>query len=148
MLQKKAGEVLMTQGTCDIMTFRSKMVTVKDLPEQLDRPRETALLNELKRAMSVERPAVVLNCSHLHEMDLSSVHLLLCCLEEAMKRNGDVRLAALSPLAKDCLRGLGVDRLFRIFETSEQAVQSFQRRGAFVSPFMPAVANVPAENAA
>jgi anti-anti-sigma factor len=117
MLQKKAGEVLMTQGTCDVMTFRSKM-------------------------------AVVLNCSHLHEMDLSSVHLLLCCLEEAMKRNGDVRLAALSPLAKDCLRGLGVDRLFRIFETSEQAVQSFQRRGAFVSPFMPAVANVPAENAA
>jgi anti-sigma B factor antagonist len=130
------------------MTIRSKTVTVKDLPEKADRHVEAALLNDLRMAMNVERPAIVLNCSHMREMDSSAIHLLLCCLEEAMKRNGDVRLAALSPAAKDSLRGHGIDRLFRVFETSEQAVQSFQRRGAFATPFVSAAANVPAENAA
>jgi anti-sigma B factor antagonist len=130
------------------MTIRSKTVTVKDLPEKANRHVEAALLNDLRRAMSVERPAIVLNCSRMREMDASALHLLLCCLEEAMKRNGDVRLAALSPMAKDSLRGHGIDRLFRIFETSELAVQSFQRRGAFATPFASAAANVPAENAA
>jgi anti-sigma B factor antagonist len=130
------------------MNLRSKNVVVKDLPERPDRRNETALLDELRMAMKVDRPAIVLNCSHVREMDSSAIHLLLCCLEEAMKRNGDVRLAALSMAAKDSLRGLGIDQLFRMFETSEQAVESFQRRGAFVSPFELATANVQAENAA
>lgn len=138
----------MIQGTCDVMTIRSKTVTVKDLPEKIDRRTEATLLKDLQTAMNVERPAIVLNCSRMREMDTSAIHLLLCSLEGAMKRNGDVRLAALSPLAKEVLRGLGVDRLFRVFETSDQAVESFQRRGAFAAPFVRAAANVPAENAA
>ncbi len=129
------------------MNLRSKTVVVKDLPARVDRRTETALLDELQMAMKVDRPAIVLNCSHVR-MDSSSIHLLLCCLEEAMKRNGDVRLAALSPAAKDSLCGLCLDQLFRIYETSEQAVESFQRRGTFVAPFEMAAANVPAENAA
>ena len=130
------------------MTLRSKAVVVKELPARLDRQAETAFLDELRMAMNVERPAIVLNCSFMREMDISAIHLLLCCLEEAMKRNGDVRLDAVSPAAKESLRGLGIDQLFRIFETREQAAQSFQRRGAFVAPFVQAEASVPAENAA
>jgi anti-sigma B factor antagonist len=138
----------MIQKTCNVMTIRSKTVIVKDLPEKLDRRSEIALRRDLKLAMHNERPAVVFNCSRMREMEISVIHLLLCYLEEAMKRNGDVRLAALSPLAKDSLRGLGLDRLFRVFETSEQAVQSFERRGAFAAPYSSAAANIPAENAA
>ena len=130
------------------MTFRTKTVVVRELPAKLDRHSETALLNDLRAAMKVERPAVVLDCSRMREMDVTAIHLLLCCLEEAMKRNGDVRLAGVSARANESLRGLRIDQLFRIFETSEQAVDSFQRRGAFVAPLGAAVANVPAENAA
>jgi anti-anti-sigma factor len=130
------------------MTFRTKTVVVRELPAKLDRHSETALLNDLRAAMKVERPAVVLDCSRIREMDVIALRLLLCCLEEAMKRNGDVRLAAVSPAARESLRGFRIDQLFRIFETSEQAVDSFQRRGAFVAPLGAAAANVPAENAA
>ena len=130
------------------MTFRSKTVVVRELPAKLDRHSETALLNDLRAAMSVERPAVVLDCSRLREMHVIAIHFLLCCLEEAMKRNGDVRLAAVSREAKDSLRGLRIDQLFRTFETSEQAIDSFQRRGTFVAPLGASAANFPAENAA
>jgi anti-anti-sigma factor len=130
------------------MTFRSKAVVVRELPARLDRHSETALLNDLRAAMNVDRPAVVLDCSRLRAMDVPAIRLLLYSLEEAMKRNGDVRLAAVSREAKDSLRGLRIDQLFRIFETSEQAIDSFQRRGAFVAPLGAAAANVPAENAA
>lgn len=130
------------------MTFRTKTVVVRELPAKLDRRSETVLMNDLRAALKVERPAVVLDCSRMREMDVTAIHLLLCCLEEAMKRNGDVRLAGVSALAKERLRGLRIDQLFRIFETSEQAVDSFQRRGAFVAPLGAAAANVPAENAA
>jgi anti-sigma B factor antagonist len=130
------------------MTFRSKTVVVRELPAKLDRHSETALLNDLRAAMKVERPAVVLDCSRMREMDVIAIRLLLCCLEEAMKRNGDVRLAAVSPAAKESLRGLRIDQLFRVFETSEQAVDSFQRRGAYAAPLGTAAANIPAENAA
>jgi anti-anti-sigma regulatory factor len=130
------------------MTSRSKTVVVRELPAKLDRHSETVLLNDLRAAMNVERPAVVLDCSRMREMDVRAIHLLLCCLEEAMKRNGDVRLAAVSPVAKESLRGLHIDQLYRIFETSEQAVDSFQRRGTFVAPLGATAANVPAENAA
>lgn len=130
------------------MTFRSKNVVVRELPAKLDRRSETVLMNDLRAAMKVERPAVVLDCARMREMDATAIHLLLCCLEEAMKRNGDVRLAGVSSVAKESLRGLRIDQLFRIFETSEQAVDSFQRRGAFVAPLGVAAANVPAENAA
>jgi anti-anti-sigma factor len=132
----------------EAMTGRLKMVTVKDLPEKLDDRNERALLDGLRMAMNVERPAIVLNCSPLREMDISGIHLLLCLLEEAMKRNGDVRLCGLSPQAKEGLRSMGVDRLFRIFETAEQAAESFHRRAAFVVPATGATAAVPAENAA
>jgi anti-anti-sigma regulatory factor len=130
------------------MTGRLKLVTVKDLPAKLDAKTERVLFDDLQVAMNVERPAIVLNCSLVREMDISSVHLLLCCLEEAMKRNGDVRLAGLSLQARESLCSLGVDRLFRTFETTEQAVESYHRRAASIAPFADAADAVPAENAA
>jgi hypothetical protein len=49
--------------------------------------------------------------------------LLLCCLEEAMKRNGDVKLAAIPAGAEATVELI---RLFEIFETSADAVKSFR----------------------
>jgi anti-anti-sigma regulatory factor len=67
-------------------------------------------------------------------MDKQIVLLLLGCLEEAMKRNGDVRLAAVSPQGKAALKITGTDILFRFFETADDAIASFQRRAIIFSP--------------
>jgi anti-anti-sigma regulatory factor len=60
-------------------------------------------------------------------MDKPVLHLLLSCLEEAMKRNGDARLAAVSPSAQVVLKMIGADRLFQIFASSAEAVNSFHQ---------------------
>lgn len=110
------------------MTQRGRAVTVKQLPDKFDGRRERMFFRELEGSMNVERPAIVLDCTGLHVMSKSAIHLLLCCLEGAMKRNGDVRLAGLSSEAMASLRHSGADRIFRVFNTNDEAVESFQRR--------------------
>ena len=128
------------------MMHRTRTVTVRQLPGKLDRQIERAFLEELRRSLDTERPAIVIDCGLWHEMNSSAIHLLLCCLEEAMRRNGDVRLAAVSDEALENLRVMDVDRLFRIFDTTDKAVESFRRRTVFASPYVaPALA---AEHAA
>jgi anti-anti-sigma factor len=72
------------------------------------------------------RPSIVLDCSDVIQMDRSTVELLIYCLEEAMKRNGDVRLAAVSSQARATLRDNGLGDLFQFYETNADAVSSFR----------------------
>jgi len=116
------------------MTFRSRIVSVMQLPAKPARQNERAFLREIATATPQQRPAIVLDCSQVHEMDSASMHLLLCCLEETMKRNGDVRLAGVSAHAMENLRAMGIDRLFRIFDSNEKAIDSFRRRAVLVPP--------------
>jgi anti-anti-sigma factor len=115
------------------MTLPPRVVSIKQLPEKLNVRRGRLFFRELESCINVERPCIVLECSRLREMDRYAVHLLLCCLEGAIKRNGDVRLAALAPIALLNLELTGLDRLFRIFETVDEAVESFQRRTAHLA---------------
>ncbi|KAA6461087.1 STAS domain-containing protein [Acidobacteria bacterium AB60] len=119
------------------MTPRTRAVSVKQLPEKLDMKRGRLFFRELESCMNVERPCIVLDCSRLQEMDPHALHLLLCCLEGAIKRNGDVRLAALSPAARQAMESARIDRLFRIFDTVADAEESFQRRIAHTLPHPP-----------
>ena len=75
--------------------------------------------------MSVDRPYVVLDCSNVERLDRSVVEVLLCCLEEAIKRNGDVKLASIPSGAEAILELTGVNRLFEILDTAAGAVHSF-----------------------
>ena len=123
------------------MTLRSRPVSVKQMPEKLDMKRGRLFFRELESCMNVGRPCIVLDCSPMEKMDRHALHLLLCCLEGAIKRNGDVRLAAVTPTAMVNLKLAEVDRLFRIFETVAEAVESFERRVA--SPLQHTSAAVP-----
>ena len=109
------------------MTIRERIVTVKLLPEILDAKQEQIFLREIQELMNVERPCVVLDCSNMRQLDRSAVHLLLCCLEGAMKRNGDVKLAGLPRGAEVILEQTGARRLFDIHATPAEAVDSFRR---------------------
>jgi anti-anti-sigma regulatory factor len=73
------------------------------------------------------RPGLVLDCSGLSQLDKPMLNLLLSCLEEAMKRNGDARLVAVSPSAQLMLKTIGADRLFQIFASNADAVNSFHQ---------------------
>lgn len=129
------------------MTLRSRHVEIRLLPEKVDRKKQRLFLRELERDLNVVRPAVVIDCSLTREMDINAIHLLLCCLEQAMKRNGDIRLSGVSAEGRARLARAGVDRLFRIFPAASDAVDSFQRHGHSAVPHLVA-AGMPQENAA
>ena len=116
------------------MSHSRRAISIKQLPEKLDRKRGGLFFRELESSLNVERPCIVLDCSRVREMDLYAVHLLLCCLEGAIKRNGDVRLAAVAPAAALNLELAGLDRLFMTYATVDEAAESFQRRVAHMVP--------------
>jgi anti-sigma B factor antagonist len=69
----------------------------------------------------------VLDCSRVRELDSAGIQVLLHCLEEAMKRNGDVKLAAIPPAAAEILELTKVDSLFEAFDSIRDAVNSFHQ---------------------
>ncbi len=109
------------------MAISERTVAVKQLPEISNAKQGRMFLREIQSSMNMDRPRVVLDCSSLRKLDKSVVHLLLSCLEEAMKHNGDVKLAALPPGAEATLESTGANRLFDIYDTTADAVNSFHR---------------------
>lgn len=114
--------------------YTSGPVIVMQLPEQLKRAEAQAFCKELQPLLEADRPRLVLDCSLVQDADSAGIEMLLHCVEETMKRNGDLKLAAVSPVLAVMLELMRVDRLFEIFETTEEAAQSFQ---AFPVPSTP-----------
>lgn len=114
-----------------------RLVTIEQLPEITSEDQGRRFLGRIQDRMSDRRPGLVLDCSRLSQMDKRVLHLLLSCLEEAMKRNGDVRLAAVSPSAQIMLKLNGADRLFQIFPSNADAVNSFHQPSAALGMIEP-----------
>ncbi len=132
------------------MTIPVRVVTVKQVPESSSKNSGRLFLHDLKSPMNVDRPSFVFDCSKVLHMDRATVQLLLCCLEEAILRNGDVKLAAISEQARKSLKLKGADSLFEIFDTSAEAVGSFRQLPAHATSnaFTSGIEQVSAENAA
>jgi len=109
------------------MGRRAPVLEVMEFPGTLDTFVVRLSLGEAQSYSYDDRPNIVLDCSKIDQVDKPSIQLLLCCLEEAIKRNGDVRLAAVPAGARATLKLTGVDRIFEIFDTNADAVNSFQR---------------------
>lgn len=109
------------------MTVRKRPIAVMQLPERLGTKEARNFARQIERCMDVSRPFLVLDCSNVRHLDKSLVYLLLGCLEEALKRNGDVKLVGI-PLTTDAMLGAtGTNRLFEIFDTTADAVNSFHQ---------------------
>jgi anti-anti-sigma factor len=100
-------------------------VGVQQLPEQLSVKQGRAFFREVESCLNVDRPRVVLDCSRVQLLDGAGVRVLLSCLEAAMKRNGDVKLAVIPPGAAAVLELARVDHIFEVFESTADAVNSF-----------------------
>lgn len=108
--------------------IRERVVAVRHFPETFAGRQLSDFFSEINSCLDVDRPCLVLDCSQLGQMNKEIVLLLLRCLEEAMKRNGDVRLAGASPLTIAALKAADADILFRFFDTTADAIASFHRR--------------------
>ncbi|MCU1300804.1 MAG: anti-sigma-factor antagonist [Candidatus Sulfotelmatobacter sp.] len=109
-------------------------VIVMELPETLNHAEGEKFVSELQPLLEVHRPRIVLDCSQIRHMDSAGIETLLYCMQEAMKRDGDMKLASVSPESATIMELMRVDRLFEVFETADEAVRSFQ---AVASPDVP-----------
>lgn len=100
-------------------------VIVMQVPEQLTAGGAQEFMTELRPLLECNRPRVVLECAQVRSIDSAGVEMLLRCLEEVLKRDGDLKLAALSPEAEVFLELMRVARVFEHFQSSEDAVRSF-----------------------
>ncbi len=121
----------------------SRPVVVKRVPERLNLKQARAFLLEVQPFLTADRPQIVFDCAQIRHMDAAGVDMLLQCMAEVMKRDGDLKLASLSPQAAVVLELTRTDRLFEIYETSSDAVRSFtsflpnamrHQPAAFLSP--------------
>jgi anti-sigma B factor antagonist len=107
------------------MTVGTRAI-VKQLPEKLSHPLAYRFLQDLQPLLRTNRSYLVFDFSQVCEIDSAGIGVLLRCLEEAMKGNGDIKLAAVPPETEVILELTGVDRLFEIFDTTSAAVESFR----------------------
>jgi len=103
----------------------SRPVVVKRIPERFNMKNARSFLSEVKPFLNADRPQVVFDMSQVRQIDAAGIDILLHCMTEATKRDGDLKLASLSPQASIVLELTRTDRLFEIYETSTDAAKSF-----------------------
>jgi anti-anti-sigma factor len=95
------------------------------MPERLNLKTSEEFHREVLPFLKSDRPQVVFDFSTVRQMDAAGVELLLHCTSEAMKRDGDLKLASLTPQAAVVLELTRTDRLFEIYDNVADAVRSF-----------------------
>ncbi len=103
----------------------SRPVIVKRLPNRVNLREAKIFFREMQPILRIDRPQVVFDLSQVRQMDAAGVDVLLQCMAQAMKRDGDVKLAAVSPQAAVILEMTRTDRLFEIYNSSTEAARSY-----------------------
>jgi anti-sigma B factor antagonist len=103
----------------------SRPVIVKRVPERVNMKQARIFVKEVKPLLESDRPQIVFDLSQVKQLDAAGVDMLLHCMGEAAKRDGDVKLAALSPQSAVVLELTRTARLFEVYESSTDAVRSF-----------------------
>jgi len=103
----------------------SRPVVVKRMPERMNLKQARKFWKEVQPFLNSDRPQVVFDMSQVRHIDAAGIDVLLQCMREAVKRDGDLKLAALSPQSAVVLELTRTGRLFEIYDTSTAAVISF-----------------------
>jgi anti-sigma B factor antagonist len=76
------------------------------------------LLNETQR--------IVLNLAWIEHIDSSGLGTLVASFISARHRGAEIKFAALSPRVRRALTTTNVDRLFEVYDSTEEAIGSFR----------------------
>ena len=119
------------------MSSNNRPVVVKRIPSRLNARQARIFLAEIDKVVNSDRPQVVFDCSQVVQIDAAGVETMLHCLSRAIRHDGDLKLAAVSPQMEIVLQMTRTDRLFEIYDSVTDAVLSFSR-------FLPSAVKRPA----
>lgn len=94
------------------------------LQGRLDMEAEGDLMNSFGQWLESNHN-FVLNCKELEFMDSTGLGVLLRLLKQAMKRDGDIRLAELNEPVRMVFEITRADKIFQIFPSTEEAISSY-----------------------
>lgn len=103
----------------------SRPVVVKRMPNRVNLREARSFFRDVQPFLKSDRPQLVFDMSLVEQLDSAGIEMLLECMAECMKRDGDLKLSNLSTQAATVLELTRTDRLFEIFETSTDAARSF-----------------------
>jgi anti-anti-sigma factor len=106
---------------------KNRPVVIKRLPERLNSREARDFWREVQPIITSDRPQLVFDMAQVRHLDAAGVDLLLQCMAEVMKRDGDLKLAAVSAEAAVIMEMTRTDRFFEIYETASDAALSFNR---------------------
>jgi len=100
-------------------------VEVKRIPSEFVAGNAWSFLEDTRPLWKKHRPNLVLDFSDVRVIDRSGILVLVKCFEGALKQNGDVKLASVPAELLDTLQQTGLDQICDIYESSEEARESF-----------------------
>ena len=103
----------------------NERVTVRQFPHFLTPELSEAFFRGLMPVLENDRPYLVFDLSEVYQLNSLGVTVLLRCMEEVIKRNGDLKLVAPSPQLAAILELTRISDLFETFENCSDAVESF-----------------------
>ncbi|MGA7634632.1 MAG: STAS domain-containing protein, partial [Terriglobales bacterium] len=92
-------------------------VAVRQLPANMIRSDAENFFREVEPLLKCDRPHLVFDLSEVKCLDSAGVDILLRCLRATSRRDGDLKLAALSPELASVLEWTKAGRMFEIFES-------------------------------
>ncbi|MGE0827380.1 MAG: STAS domain-containing protein [Candidatus Binatia bacterium] len=93
--------------------------------EQLDASTATEFKRDIAPVLE-HYSQVVFDLSQLGFVDSSGLGALLACLHQLHAKGGDLKLYGISKPVRTLFEIVRMHRLFRIFDTREDAIQAFQ----------------------
>jgi anti-anti-sigma factor len=95
------------------------------MPEKVNQSEARKFFQGVQPFLKADRPQLVFDLSLVKQLDAAGVEMLLTCVSEVMKRDGDLKLASLSPQAAMVLELTRTGRMFEIYNSSTEAARSF-----------------------
>ena len=101
-------------------------VNIIYLNGRLDAYASTDVEKKLDSLIAVKQVNLVVELSRLEYISSSGLRVLLSGIKKVKKEQGDIRLACLQPYVKEVFDIAGFTQLFQIFNSEEDAINSFQ----------------------
>jgi anti-anti-sigma factor len=109
----------------DIKKVEKEGVLILDVEGDIDSLSSFDLSRVVRESLAVDKPRFVFNLKGVEYINSSGLGSMISFLKRAREKKGDVKLASVKSHVLDMLRQTQMDKLFEIYDTSEEALKKF-----------------------
>jgi len=124
-LYSEAFKIPVMANLLQITQKKKGDVDVVYMAGRLDTNTSVMADTRLKELIGSGNQRILFNLSDLDYISSSGLRVLLVTLRKLRKNRGDLKLACLKPMVKEIIHLAGFDRIFMLYGTEEEALQSF-----------------------